>query len=258
VNGTREKPKPVNNNGTTLDRVGSLFDTDWALIDMAALDGTAAHSAMEQISRRYWPVIYAYARASGCDVHEASDITQGFLCDRVVGGKLLDHADKARGRFRALLRIAVRNYVLDARRRMRGKRATNPRIDSVGEKIEHQPSVTVAPESEFDAQWAAAIIQRVLQRVRREYIEQCQEAHWEVFVGRVVRPMLFGEEPVPYEALVEQFDLSDLSQASNMMIGVKRKFARAMRAEVAQTVENPDDVDAELSDLLRNFERGAA
>jgi hypothetical protein len=118
--------------------------------------------------------------------------------------------------------------------------------------------VTVAPESEFDAQWAAAIIQRVLQRVRREYIEQCQEAHWEVFVGRVVRPMLFGEEPVPYEALVEQFDLSDLSQASNMMIGVKRKFARAMRAEVAQTVENPDDVDAELSDLLRNFERGAA
>lgn len=257
MNGTREKPKPVRDNGTTLDRVGSLFDTDWALIDLAALDGTAAHSAMEQISRRYWPVIYAHARASGCDIHEASDVTQGFLCDRVVGGKLLDQADKARGRFRALLRAAVRNYIFDARRRMHGKRVKKPRVDSVGEKIEGQPGVSIAPESEFDAQWAAAIIQRVLQRVRREYIEQCQEAHWEVFVGRVVRPMLFAEEPVPYEALVERFDLTDISQASNMMIGVKRRFARAMRAEVAQTVENADDVDAELNDLLRIFERGA-
>lgn len=256
MNGTRERKPSVG--GTTLDRVSNLFDTDWALIDMASLDGTAAQTAMEQISRRYWPVIYGYARASGCDVHEASDITQGFLCDRMVGGKLLESADKARGRFRALLRAAIRNYVLDARRRARGRSAKNPRIDTAGDVIETQPSAEVASESEFDTQWAAAIIRRVLQHVRRHYIDQCQEAHWEVFVGRVVRPMLCEEEPATYESLVERFDLSDISQASNMMISVKRKFARAMRAEVAQTVQHPDDVDGELSDLLGIFERGVA
>jgi DNA-directed RNA polymerase specialized sigma24 family protein len=243
---------------TTRELANLLCETDWSLIGMAGDADNASSRAMELISRRYWPVVYGYARASGCDGHEASDITQGFMCDVVLGGKLLSTADPARGRFRSLLRAAVRNYVVSQHRKRHGRGARSSAGDSV--RSVDQPAACsgeLAPEAMFDAQWAAALIGRVLQDVRRHYIEQCQESHWEVFVGRVVRPMLFNEQPTSYDALVQRFDLSDASQASNMMITVKRKFARAMREEVRQTVLEATDVDDELRELMGILERGS-
>ncbi len=242
---------------TTRDCMQILGDTDWSLIDRAVVSGSASSSAMESISRRYWPVVYGYARACGCDVHEAGDITQGFLCDEVLTGRLLEHADPERGRFRNLLRTTVRNYVVDLRRKRSGRGNRPAELDARGgEQIAPADRTNLAPADVFDSQWAAALIRRVLQDVRRHYVQQCQEAHWEVFVGRVVRPMLFEDAATPYERLVEQFDLTDASQASNMMVTVKRKFARAMRAEVAQTVSDPAEVDDELRELMAILQRG--
>ncbi len=61
--------------------------------------------------------------------------------------------------------------------------------------------------------------------------------------------------PQPYAALVSDLDLSDAAQASNMMITVKRRFARALYAEVGRTVTDPADVEEELGELLRDLER---
>lgn len=242
---------------TTRDRASLLGETDWSLIGMAVDDGDASAKAMEVISRRYWPVVYGYARASGCDGHEASDITQGFMCDVVLGGKLLSTADPARGRFRSLLRTAVRRYIIDQRRKRYGRGDRRREVEAAGGEAKPQTAgEEVAPEVMFDAQWATALITRVLQNVRRHFIAQCEEAHWEVFVGRVVRPMLFNEPATPYAALVEQHDLADAAQASNMMITVKRRFARELRAEVGQTVSDPTDVDGELKELMGILERG--
>jgi len=234
-----------------------LTDTDWSLIDRAALEDSEAERAMEQLSRRYWPVIYGYARSSGCDVHEASDITQGFMCDVVLHGKLLQRADKERGRFRMLLRTAVRHYLIDHRRRKQGRGKQNREHAAGGDAPDHS-APDVAPADVFDAQWAGAMIRRVLMLVRRHYYDQCQEAYWEVFTGRVVRPMLLNEPPTAYAALIERFDLTDASQASNMMITVKRRFARTLRDEVARTVSDPIQVDGELCALLSALEQGAS
>lgn len=231
-----------------------MSDTDWSLISRAVLEDSQADPAMEEVSRRYWPVIYGYARASGCDVHEASDVTQGFMCDVVLGGKLLKRADKSRGRFRALLSTAVRHYLIDHRRKMHGR--GRQRHERATGGAPPDTFAQVAPADEFDAQWAAALIRRVLMEVRRHYYEQCQEAYWEVFTGRVVRPMLFNEPPTPYDTLIDRFDLTDASQASNMMITVKRRFARTLREEVGRTVSDPIQVDGELRALLSVLEQG--
>ena len=67
--------------------------------------------------------------------------------------------------------------------------------------------------------------------------------------------MLHGEAPVPYQALVEQFDLQDAAQAQNMMITIKRRFARLLHQEVGQTVHDPAEIEEELFALLRPEER---
>jgi hypothetical protein len=71
----------------------------------------------------------------------------------------------------------------------------------------------------------------------------------------VVRPLLFGEPRGSYAKLIDHFGLASAAQAANMMLTVKRRFARELYAEVAQTVSDPMQTDDELRELLRELER---
>jgi hypothetical protein len=50
-------------------------------------------------------------------------------------------------------------------------------------------------------------------------------------------------------------DLKDSAQAANMMITVKRRFARALYDEVGQTVSEAGQIEDEIQELLRDLER---
>ena len=76
-----------------------------------------------------------------------------------------------------------------------------------------------------------------------------------VFEQRVVRPILFGEKPVSYQSLVERLDLDDRSQAANMMITVKRRFARMILAETGKTMSRPEKALIEIRDILKDLEK---
>ena len=98
------------------------------------------------------------------------------------------------------------------------------------------------------------MIESVLDQVRASCMEDSLESHWAVFEARVVQPMLFGGEPVGYEELLDRLGLDSASQAANMMITVKRRFARVLHEEVAATVTEPWQVKEELSALMRDLE----
>ena len=103
--------------------------------------------------------------------------------------------------------------------------------------------------------WVYLDREEVLEQARRACIADGFEAHWVVFEQRVVRPMLFGAKPASYKSLVERLDLDDRSQAANMMITVKRRFARALYQEIGRTVIDPEQIEDELNELLRDLER---
>jgi RNA polymerase sigma factor (sigma-70 family) len=236
--------------------------TNWSMIfDATHGEDESAAKAKEQLVRRYWPAIYAFIRRSGRDVHEASDLTQGFICDVVIGRKLFHKADPARGRFRSLLLSALQNYLREQHRRAtRSKRApseghTVP-IDTA-EAMATEIDATDSPEAAFCSQWTNTLIRRVLDIVREECERDGLQTHWEVFNRRVVRPMLLGETPTSYGALVERLDLADAAQAANMMVTVKRRFARTLYGEVSKTVTDPMQTEEELRALLRDLERPA-
>ena len=74
------------------------------------------------------------------------------------------------------------------------------------------------PEAAFHAQWAASLVREVLEKVRIDCMRRGQQAYWEVFARRVVRPKLHGESPEPYEHLVANWGIADAAQAANMMV----------------------------------------
>ena len=92
--------------------------TDWSMIaDAAQVDEKAAAAALDQLVRRYWSAVYAYIRKCGSSVHEAADLTQGFVCDVMIARRLCAAADPDRGRFRTLLLSSLRNYLQQEHRR---------------------------------------------------------------------------------------------------------------------------------------------
>jgi RNA polymerase sigma-70 factor (ECF subfamily) len=248
--------------------------TDWSMIAAAAQnqgkavagsDGTVsarderlAREAWERLTRRYWPAVYAYIRRTGRDAHEAADLTQGFICDIMLERRLVGIADPARGRFRTLMLTALQRYLTDRHRhdtagvRSRSRDAFRVRDAQLSEL----PNASVTtPEQAYAAQWAATIIREVLERVRHECHQEHLDPHWTVFEQRVVRPLLLGEIATPYDQLVRELGLRDASQASNMMITIKRRFVRALRAEIAHTIDQEADVEEELLAIVRDLER---
>jgi len=234
--------------------------TNWTMIFTAAGgDDDASARAMEQLARRYWPSVYAYVRSSGRDVHEAADLTQGYICDVMLGRRLLRGANPKRGRFRTLLLRSLQNYLRE-RHRYAARKKRQPeggKVVSLGDIPQRLlgAATDVTPETAFNFEWSATLVREVLEQIRRECIADGLESHWVVFESRVVRPMLFGEAPVSYDSLVERLDLDERSQAANMMITVKRRFARALVAETGRTLSEPDEVRLEIIDILSDLER---
>ena len=234
--------------------------TDWSMIAEAAQeeDTQAAATAMERLVRRYWPAVYAYIRGRGHDVHTASDLTQGFVCDVLISRRLCGGADPTRGRFRGLLLSAVKTYLRQRHRHEKRKRRSDPsamRITITGVRREIAdcgPRRT--PEAAFCHQFSATLIQRVLANVRAGCLQDGLDGHWSVFEHRVARPMLLGDPPIGYTHLVRRLGLKDAAQAANMMVTIKRRFANALCVEVSQTVSDPGDTREEIRQLLRDLE----
>lgn len=219
--------------------------------------GEERDAALDSLVRRYWHAIYAFIRRTGRDVHEAGDLTQGFITTVLLERRLAERADPSRGRFRTYLVACLRNYLREKQRSdVRRRRRVAAESDSPAAASVSSPVVTFGtPEEAFDYHWAVTIVRRVLDRVASECRADGLEVHWSVFEARVGRPMLTGEPPATASELVARYDLSDAAQVSNLLVTVKRRFARALRAEIAGTVSDAESVENEIRDLLASLER---
>jgi len=241
--------------------MSDLPQTDWSMLHDLHGGESAREQAMERLVRRYWGAIYAYIRRTGRDVHESSDLTQGFITTVILERNLGQRADKSRGRFRSLLLTSLRNY-LHERHRHEARRKRSGGDERPGGAAFQPFDVDAAegrnydtPEAAFSYHWSAALVRAVLEKVRTGCLRDGLEMHWSVFDARVARPLLFGEPAPPMQELIDRFDLPGSAQASNMLITVKRRFARAIREEVAATVASEDEVEDELLELLKDLER---
>lgn len=231
--------------------------TDWSMIH-AAGGPDRDSNALDRVARRYWPAIFAFVRSSGRDVHAAADLTQGFICDVVLGRDLLGRADPRRGRFRVLLATALRNYLREDHRR--GTRRKRRPADGAGLDLDPQvldrvaPPQGASPQEAFDRQWSVTLVHRVLDRVRAGCLDDGLDVHWAVFEQRVARPLLTGAPPTPYATLVAQHELADAGQAANHLVTIKRRFVRALDEEIRSTLGPGEDVEEEILTLLGALE----
>jgi len=85
--------------------------TQWSLVLRAGdRNDRAGQLALAALCERYWLPLYEYVRRRRADLHEAQDLTQAFFA-WLHEQNLLAAASADRGRFRAFLLTALKNFL---------------------------------------------------------------------------------------------------------------------------------------------------
>lgn len=239
------------------DRSPRFVTTRWSLI-LQAKDRpvSGANEALADLCRGYWYPIYVLIRRQSRDCHEAQDFTQGFFT-RLLEKDFLGDVDPARGRFRAFLLAAVNHFLSNERAKERAiKRGGRRRVvsfnansfdwDSGESKFLLEPSHQLTPERLFERQWALALLERVLCRLRDEQAEAGKLKPFEV-----LQPFLsLDRESINYADVAVALDMTE-SSVRVAAHRLRKRYRELLRDEISQTVVKPEDVEDELKYLFQ-------
>jgi RNA polymerase sigma factor (sigma-70 family) len=219
--------------------------TRWSLV-VAAGDPRPkeARSALVSLCENYWYPLYAYLRRRGYSADEAQDLTQEFFV-RVLEGRYLDRADPEKGRFRSFILTSLKFFVADERDRdraqKRGGGTVQPLEFSSGEKrYQREPSHEETPERIFERGWALSVLERVVEKLRQEFVQHGRPEHFER-----LKVFLLGQSDAPYAALAREMNTSEgaLKVAIHRL---RKRYRELFRQEIADTVADPGEVEPEL------------
>lgn len=209
-------------------------------------DDVASKAALEELCKGYWPAIYTYLRALGCDREEALDETQEFMTHFIQGGGL-HSVSPARGRLRSYLRQSLRNHLTtvrrDAARQKRGGGKTFVSMDDV--EVFDVPSQPDAADQWFDRRWAWSVVKHSMDRLEARYQRRNRGAVFAALKEGLISPELLK----PYAEIGATLRMTE-NQVKLEVHRARRRFADELRAEVAITLAPETDTDEELRYLM--------
>lgn len=231
-------------------------NTRWSLVLQAGAHADEqARSALAHLCREYWYPLYAYVRRRGFAAHDAQDLTQSFMLE-IIAGPLLGRADPDVGRFRSFMLGAMQNFLANAQRHQhaqrRGGEFTFVSIDGArGEgRYGLEPLDHFTAEDAFERNWALALLDTVLARLRGEYEAAGRAA---LFAG--LQPYLAGKDgQAGYAALGRELGLSENTVAVSVH-RLRRHYGELLRAEIAMTVATQEEIESEIAHLMAVLSR---
>jgi RNA polymerase sigma-70 factor (ECF subfamily) len=238
--------------------VALRFDTtNWSVILEATTgDPAAARAALATLCEIYWPPVYAFIRGKGHSAADAEDLTQTYFA-RFLEKRYVEDFRPEAGRFRTFLRASVGHFLANewdrerALKRGGGQVLLSLDVTAAEERVRLEPADRLTPETLFERQWAAAMLARCLQRLREEHDEPGSRARYEK-----LKPHLVADAPAGYEGLARALGTTEAA-ARVAVHRLRKRFGAVLREEVARTVADPSDVDAELRWLVTTL-RGAS
>jgi DNA-directed RNA polymerase specialized sigma24 family protein len=158
-------------------RRGSNACMNPAVSPAASLHDTAA------LYRRHWPAMCAYARAKGCETHDAEDAVQELFARLVAQGQheraaaIADPDEQAAFLLARLRTHLIKRWRHRTRLRRGGGVVCFSLSDENGENIDVADS-HASPDLELDRNWARSVIDRALNCISLELQAQGRSDVW--------------------------------------------------------------------------------
>jgi len=243
---------PVSSHATPGEMHGAAFvTTRWTSVVAAGhADTPRARAALENLCQTYWYPLYAYVRRSGQPPEDAKDLTQAFFA-RLLEHNSIAKVDRERGRFRSFLLASLKHFLVNewekSRTLKRGGAAhfVPLQFDTAETRFAQPIAPEDTPDRAFDRQWALALLDTVLGRLRREYATSGKDG---LFLG-LKDTLSGGRSEIPYRDLAARLAMSEgaVKVAAHRL---RQRYRDLLREEIASTVADAGDVEAELRDLF--------
>jgi RNA polymerase sigma-70 factor (ECF subfamily) len=231
--------------------------THWSMVLAAgATVAPAAQEALERLCRAYWYPLYAFVRRVGNSSADAQDLTQGFFA-YLLEHHLVARADPQAGRFRSFLLGSLKHFLAHEHERATAlKRGGGQPVFSLDqfdpeERYALEPSDPATPESIFDQRWALQQIENALSRLRADYASSERGALFDL-----LKDYVWGDKNAfTLAEIAARLDLTEEAIKKSVQ-RLRQRFRDCLRAEVAQTVATPDQIDDELRHLRAALSAG--
>lgn len=228
--------------------------TQWSVVVAAGdLGGDDSRFAFTQLCETYWYPVYAFVRRSTSDVHEAQDQTQSFFSYLIEKGAIAK-AVRSRGRFRAFLLTALKNFLANEREKASAEKRGGGKVDlsldfdSGESRYQIEPSHDLTAERLYERRWVLTLLEQVLDRLRSEYAAAGKADDFEQFKGA-----LTGEaSAADYQQAAAALGISPAA-AKQAAYRMRKRYRELFRQEVARTVADDGEVDDEIGRLLETL-----
>ena len=224
--------------------------TRWTMVLSAGRRSSPqSDRALADLCQTYWYPLYAYVRRQGHSMEDAEDLTQAFFA-RFLEKNYLEGLSSERGRFRAFLLASLKHFLANewdkATRQKRGGGARHLSLDwqSAGERYHFDPPDHASPDRLFDREWALALLERVIRRLRDECVADGKENLFEQAKGY----LMVGQAAIPYAQAALELGM-DEGAVRVAVHRLRRRYRQILRDEIAQTLSDPGGVDEELRSL---------
>jgi RNA polymerase sigma factor (sigma-70 family) len=210
----------------------------------------SARMALSELCEAYWLPLYAFIRHRSGNAHDAQDLTQDFFT-QLLSKDYLNDVDPDRGRFRSFLLASAKHFLSNERDRAatikRGGRVVIESLDwRRGEScFQDEPADTMTAERLFERQWAVALLDRVLDRLREEQVTSGKSRTFEALSGFLST----DRAAIDYVAAATGLEMTvDAVRVATHRL--RKRYRQLLRDEIAQTTATANEVDDELKCLF--------
>jgi RNA polymerase sigma factor (sigma-70 family) len=243
-----KEARPLNNTSHA-----RFLTTRWSIVLSCSDSGSdedKAQAALAELCKIYWRPVFAFICRQGHSIPDAQDLTQEFF-GRVIKGRLIQSADRNKGRFRSLLLKALQRFLQDqVDKRQARKRGGDIQFVSWDDWMTEAPSRLSIPEHEsdnwsperiFDVRWAATVAERALRRLSDECEERGQRRVFDVLGSCLTA----DRHDVSYATFARTLGIQETA-VKRLVHRLRGRYRTLLREEVAETVTGDNEIDDEL------------
>ncbi len=214
-------------------------------------DSPEARAAFSDLCAAYYAPVLAFVRRSTRDEDTARDRTQGFFAE-IIAHHGLGRVEPGHGHFRSYLLGAVKNYLAKQHDRAsaakRGGGEVPVSIQAGTDTSEEMqiPDPTATPtDAVFDREWARAVVERALNALAAESTAAGHGGQFEK-----LKPWLLGDVAGLSQAeAARRLEISE-GAVKVAIHRLRKRFREIVKAEIAQTLDDPARVREELRYLV--------